>query len=66
MVDRPPPLHNRGPQALQELLAGDPGKAEAQLRLLTRTELRLLSAAAHQLGDQASQIVRTVWPNAVN
>jgi hypothetical protein len=55
---------SRGPQALQDLLAGDVQAAERQLRLLTGSELRRLSVTADNLSDLAMRIVRTTWPKA--
>lgn len=57
MADRTSPLGTRGPEALQKLLGGDAVAAQAQLRLLTGTELRLLAATAIRLSEEALWIV---------
>ncbi len=63
-ADRSAPLCQRGPEALQHVLAGDRDAAREQLMLLTRTELRELAAAAGWLGEQALGVVMEFWPNA--
>ena len=57
-----PPLLNRGPEALQALLNGIPGEAEAQVRLLTRSELWLLAGACDHLAGIVGRVIRTTWP----
>jgi hypothetical protein len=64
VADLSSPLCQRGPEALARLLAGDLAASEAQLRLLTRTELGLLSTTAQRLSVLANRIVRDVWPHA--
>jgi hypothetical protein len=66
VADIPPstPLLNRGPEALQDVLNGLPGEAEAQIRLLTRTEMRALVGASNLLGDLGRKVLRATWPGA--
>jgi hypothetical protein len=64
MPESSKPLYQRGPEAFQRLLAGDDEGAREQLRLLTRSELGLVTVAAKRLAVTAVNVVCDTWPNA--
>ncbi len=56
------PLANRGPAALQHLLADRLDLAAEQLHLLDRTELAALAEAAEHLARMSRGVVAEFWP----
>lgn len=59
------PLANRGPEALQHLLADRLDLVAEQLHLLDRTELVALAQAAEHLARMSRGVVAEFWPGHV-